>query len=66
MTIEIASDGIFDQPAEIDRVTDGTIKLSFESCKKGVVEYDIPSINQQGTVHIERVAKDNIALCEGM
>ena len=40
-----------------------TIILTFENCKEGSVEYDIPSINRQGTVPIQRVANDNIALC---
>jgi sugar lactone lactonase YvrE len=66
MSIETTSGGKFDQPSEIDRATDGTIILSFDSCKSGLVEYDIPSINQQGTVPIQRVANDNIALCEGL
>jgi len=64
LEIEIASGGIFDTSTEIKRKQDGTIALSFESCEKGTVEYDIPSIGQNGTVPIERVAKDNIALCE--
>ena len=50
----------------IDLVTDGTIKLSFTSCKKGVIEYDIPSINQQGSIPIERIVNDNVTACEGL
>ena len=66
MTIEMASGGIFDQATAIDLVTDGTIKLSFTSCKKGVIEYDIPSINQQGSIPIERIVNDNVTACEGL
>jgi DNA-binding beta-propeller fold protein YncE len=66
LEIEIASGGLFDQATDITRVSDGTINLSFESCEKGLIEYDIPSIGQQGTVPIQRVAKDNIALCESL
>ena len=40
--------------------------LTFTDCISGVVEYDIISINQQGTVPIQRVAGDNIALCEAL
>ena len=43
---------------------DGTITLTFSDCSTGVVEYNIPSINRQGTVPIQRVATDNVALCE--
>jgi hypothetical protein len=46
--------------------SDGTIKLTFTSCNSGTIEYDIPSINSQGTVPIQRVAADNIALCEAL
>jgi hypothetical protein len=38
--------------------------LTFYNCNSGTVEYDITSIDQQGTVPIQRVAGDNIALCE--
>ncbi len=68
MDIEMTSGGLFDTPTDIQRTdppgTDGTIKLTFTSCNSGTVEYDIPSINRQGTVPIQRVAGDNIALCE--
>lgn len=66
MDIEIASGGIFDQASDVERVTDGSINLSFDSCSSGLVEYDIPSIGQQGTVPIQRVADDNVALCESL
>ena len=68
MNIEMTSGGIFDTPTDIERTdppgSDGTIVLTFYDCNSGTVEYDITSINQQGTVPIRRVANDNIALCE--
>jgi len=70
MDIELTSGGLFDTPTAIQRTdppgSDGTIKLTFDSCNSGTVEYDIPSINRQGTVPIRRVADDNIALCEAL
>jgi len=67
MEISIASGGVFDTQTEIARVSDGTIVLTFTDCNTGTVEYDIPSINQQGTVPIQRVVGgDNIALCESL
>jgi hypothetical protein len=70
MNIEMTSGGIFDTPTDIKRTeppgSDGTILLTFHSCNSGVVEYDIPSINQKGTVPIQRVAGDNIVLCEAL
>jgi len=64
LDIEIASGGLFDTPSEITRVMDGSIKLSFDDCNAGTVEYNIPSIGREGSVPIQRVAKDNIVLCE--
>jgi len=70
MDIEMTSGGIFDSATEISRTdppgSDGTILLTFDGCHSGTVEYDIPSINQQGIVPIQRVADDNIALCEAL
>ncbi len=68
MIIEIASGGLFDKATDISRTdppgSDGTIKLSFDGCNSGIVEYDIPSISRHGAVPIQRIASDNIALCE--
>ena len=70
MDIEIASGGLFDESTDVQRTdppgSDGTIKLTFTSCNSGTVEYDIPSINKRGTVPIQRIASDNIALCEAL
>jgi len=70
MNIEMTSGGLFDTPTVIQRTdppgSDGTIVLTFTSCNSGTVEYDIPSIDRQGTVPIQRVADDNIALCEAL
>ena len=70
MNIEMTSGGLFDTATLIDRTdppgSDGTIILTFTSCSSGTVEYDIPSINSSGTVPIQRVAGDNIVLCEAL
>jgi len=70
MNIELTSGGLFDTPTEISRTdppgSDGTIVLTFDDCNTGTVEYDIPSINRQGIVPIQRVASDNVALCEAL
>lgn len=68
MNIEMTSGGIFDTATDIERTdpagSDGTITLTFYGCNSATVEYDITSIDQQGTVPIRRVANDNIALCD--
>ena len=70
MNITMTSGGIFDNPTEVDRTdppgSDGTITLTFDSCSAGTIEYDIPSINRQGVIPIERVADDNIVICEAL
>jgi len=66
MTVSITSGGLFDSNAETSGVEDGTIILTFEDCATGMVEYDIPSINSQGSVPIQRIALDNQALCEAL
>ena len=67
MNIKVASGGLFDTPvdqAPVERVRDGTIILTFDGCNSGLIEYDIPSIDRTGTVPIERIVGDNIAICE--
>jgi hypothetical protein len=68
MDIEFTTGGLFDAASEVqvtDPVgSDGTITLSFTDCASGLVEYDIKSIDQQGSVPIQRVANDNVVLCE--
>ena len=70
LDINIASGGLFDTATEIQNTdppgSDGTITLSFSDCNSGLIEYDIPSIDRQGSVPIERVANDNAALCEAL
>jgi hypothetical protein len=64
MDVSITTGGVFDTPTEVTEVNDGSIILTFTDCENGTVEYDITSINRQGTVPIRRVVGDNIALCE--
>jgi hypothetical protein len=70
MDIDVPSGGLFDTATEIGHTdppgSDGSIKLTFHDCNSGTIEYDITSINQQGTVPIQRVANDNIGLCESL
>lgn len=70
MDIELTSGGIFDTATEITRTdppgSDGTLTLTFTSCNSGTIEYDIPSIDRQGIVPIQRVATDNVVICEAL
>jgi mannose-6-phosphate isomerase-like protein (cupin superfamily) len=66
MTISVATGGLFDTATDIDRADDGTITLTFNDCTSGTIDYDITSINQHGSIPIQRVANSNIALCEAL
>lgn len=70
MDIDITSGGLFDDPATVEHTdpvgSAGTITLTFEDCASGLIEYDITSIDQQGSIPVKRVANDNIALCEAL
>jgi hypothetical protein len=66
LEIELASGGLVDEPPMVERVIDGSITLTFEDCFSGTVDYNITSIDRQGSVPIERVARDNAALCESL
>lgn len=42
------------------------MQIRFSGCNAGVVTYDIPSVGVSGEVPIERIALDNVALCESL
>ena len=56
LDIFVTSGGVFDSP-EPEPVTEpyGEIMLEFSTCNSGIVTYDIPSIDGQGLVPIERI-----------
>lgn len=67
LEISITSGGIFDSTEPVPESTPaGTIQMHFDDCSSGTVSYDIPSINQVGVIPIQRVAADNVALCEAL
>jgi cyclophilin family peptidyl-prolyl cis-trans isomerase len=70
LNIDVASGGLFDAATIVQHTdppgSDGTITLTFADCNSGLVEYNIPSVDRQGSVPIERVANDNIVLCEAL
>jgi len=67
LTIYLTKGGLFDKE-EPSPVTDqddyGTMTLKFTHCNEGLLSYEIPSLGLSGEVPIERVAGDNIPLCE--
>ncbi|MFC1720438.1 formylglycine-generating enzyme family protein [Pseudomonadota bacterium] len=67
LTIFVTSGGVFDSaqpPAVTDPAGDGTMTLEFSDCANGLVSYEITSLGISGEIPIQRIAPDNIALCE--
>jgi len=64
LTLFVSSGGVFNSalPAPVTE-SGGEILLEFTGCNSGTVTFDIPSMDLQGVVPIERVAADNIAQC---
>lgn len=67
LDIEITQGGVFDSPEPVPTQSlDGTITVTFADCSTGLVEYNIPSVGRSGSVPIQRLANDNVAVCEAM
>ena len=67
LTIFVTSDGVFDSaqpPAFTDPAGYGAMTLEFSDCANGLVSYEIASLGISGEIPIERVAPDNVSLCE--
>ena len=67
LTIYVTEGGVFDAaepPATTDLAGNGTMTLEFADCSEGLVTYEINSPDLSGVIPIERIALDNISLCE--
>ena len=67
MTIFVTEGGVFDaiEPvATTDLEGDGTLTIQFADCNAALVSYEITSLGISGEIPIERIALDNIPLCE--
>lgn len=67
LTIFVTEGGVFDsaEPAtSTDLEGDGILTLEFADCSEGLVSYEITSLGISGEIPIERIAPDNISLCE--
>ena len=65
LDIEITEGGVFNSatPA-VTQHADGTITVTFTNCNSGSIEYEIDSLSLTGTVPIQRIALDNVPICE--
>jgi hypothetical protein len=69
LTIFLTKGGVFDaaEPApSTDTEGDGTMTLEFADCTQGLVSYEITSLGISGEIPIQRVATDNVELCEAL
>jgi len=63
LTAVLATGGLFDNPAKVDRVAEGTISLEFKDCRNGTLTYDLTDANVSGSFPLKRVAEDNAPQC---
>ena len=69
LKILVTEGGVFDSPVpvtETDVAGDGTMTLEFAGCGNGLVTYHIESLDISGQFPIERIAADNVPLCEAL
>ena len=67
LSVEWTKGGVFDSASPVPiHSEDGTISLEFEDCETGTVTYDLGSLNVSGVVPIQRIANDNVELCESL
>jgi hypothetical protein len=63
----ITAGGVFDSPVpEPVTVQDGSISVEFSSCNRGTITYNLPSIDRQAVIPIQRIALSNVRLCEAL
>jgi len=69
LTIFVTKGGVFDAaqpPATTDPAGDGTMTIEFADCENGLVNYEITSLGISGEIPIQRIALDNVPLCEAL
>jgi len=69
LTIFVTEGGVFDAaepPATTDLAGDGTMTIEFADCENGLVNYEITSLGISGKIPIQRIALDNVPLCEAL
>jgi hypothetical protein len=66
LNVTLTRGGTFDSPTPpvSNDAEYGTMTVSFSDCNNGVIEYELPEIDDKGTIPITRVNADNVAACE--
>jgi hypothetical protein len=67
LDVYVTRGGTFDSAEpKPENEKDGVIFLDFTDCDEGRATYDIPSIQKQGIVRLQRITRDNVPLCEAL
>lgn len=63
----LTSGGVFDSRLpEVANDAYGTVTVTFEGCNAATVTYEFPDPGVSGSVAVQRVVPDNVALCEAL
>ena len=66
LDIFLTTGGIFDSADPVTNTNVGTIRLEFDSCTSGTVEYTLPLSGLSSIVPITRLANGNVEFCESL
>ena len=68
MDVYLSSGGVFDseEPAVGPPENIGTMTITWTDCNSAEVTYDLPGLGLSGTIPIQRIVLDNIALCQAL
>ena len=67
LDVELTSGGLFVAAEPMPTSTaDGTVMIEFSGCNAAMVNFDLTAADLQGQIPIQRLANDNVALCEAL
>lgn len=65
LEIELTTGGLFDAAEPMPESNpNGSVTIQFGGCNAATVSYDVASAGLEGEIVIERIATDNVAICE--
>ncbi len=65
LTVFNTSGGIFNDPQAVESNPVGTMTVNFDDCLQGTISYVMDN-GESGTIPIQRIANDNVSLCESL
>ena len=69
MDVHLTKGGVFDKAepeAETDEKSIGTIIVDWQNCNRATLSYEITSPGVTGKIPLERIAPDNVELCQAL